>query len=163
MDHILGPLLAKGRESIIVNDLSSLLLNILSCWLLGRTQQPIPSRELFPTIKLFSQLTPPFHFFFFFFFIHRVEKGRTALLLSQKAGIAFSGNWCKTMTVKDIWVFVLAGDTRITPRYLCLLHVKRSVLTTHLCLRGDSTVLQPSKWKKSMPMMSNIPIKIHHE
>lgn len=34
------PLLLKGGESEIVDDLSSLLLNILSCCLLGRTQLP---------------------------------------------------------------------------------------------------------------------------
>lgn len=35
------------------------------------------------------------------------------------------------MMVRDIQVPVLAGDTRITPRYPYLLHVKRFVLTTH--------------------------------
>lgn len=84
---------------------------------------------------------------------------------------------CKMMMVRDIQVPVLAGDTMITPRYLYLLHVKRFDLTTHPSpsptpptAQRDSTVLLLQKQdmssptrKKFMPMMSNIPIKIHHE
>ena len=132
MDHILGPFLSKGRVPIIIKDLSSLLLNILSCCILGRTPQPIPNRSLHC-----HHLMLPCHFVFS---VHRREEAEPPCTWVRMLGlishVTNENVSCKMTTVKTTRLLALAGDIMITWRSLDLLNVSRSVLTTHFSFSG---------------------------
>lgn len=134
MDHYPGALLSEEWESVNIKALSSLLLNIPSCCILGGTPQPINSKGNSSSPSAGAPMS------FWWFFIHRREEDRTALHLNQNAGFDFSYNPWKCLLQNDDYK---KHETTCFGRWYhnhlmasLPLGVPQSVLTTHFCFSG---------------------------